>query len=95
MRLLASELLSRFKELAAFINDISRDLLALPFAVLFKPCASAEKGSAHQIIIFTVPTIGSVPAVVIIIGFHACLITKCHANVNDTQEQILFMSRNL
>jgi len=74
MRLLASELLSRFKELAAFINDISRDLLALALAVLFKPCASAEKGSAHQIIIVTVSTIKLIRTIISIIGFHTFLI---------------------
>ena len=85
MRRLTFESLSRFKELAAFLNHISRNFLALALAVLLKSGASAEKGSTDKIILLTVPTIGPIPAVVIIIGFHACLIKKCRANVNDTQ----------
>jgi len=49
---------------------------ALALAVLIKPSASAEKGNTHQIIVFAIPTIGSIPAVIIIIGFHAFLINE-------------------
>jgi len=51
-----------------------RNLLALALAVLFKPCASAEKGSACKIIIFTVPTIDSMHGMVSILSFHTYLI---------------------
>lgn len=74
------QLRSRLKELAAFINSISRNYLALPFAVLFKPCTSPEKGNTGKIIIFAVPTIGSMRAIMSIISFHAVLIKNLYAN---------------
>ena len=84
MRRLTYELLFPFKELAAFINSVSRNFLALAFAVLFKPCASTEKGSTCEIIIFTVPKIDSIRAIISIIGFHTYLMKKPYANVRRT-----------
>jgi hypothetical protein len=72
-----------------------RDFLALALAMLFKPGASAEKGSAWEIVILTVPTIGLIRAIISIIGFHTFLIKECYANVDETQEQIVLMNRNL
>ena len=70
------ELLSRFKELAAFINDILRNFLAVVFGVPFKPCASTKKGSTREVIIFIVPTIGLLHFTISIISFHTYLIKK-------------------
>jgi len=67
---------SRFKELAALINDISRDFLALSLAVPFKPRASPEKGRTSEIMIGTVPTTPLMHLMIGIISFHAYLIAK-------------------
>ena len=94
MRRLTYELLFRFKELAAFINSVSRNFLALPFAVLFKPCASTKKGSTGEIIIFTVPTIALIRAIISIIGFHTFFIynapycTRCLLNKHEPGEDL-------
>jgi hypothetical protein len=70
MRRLTFELLSRFKELTAFINDIFRDFLALSFALLFKPGTSTEKVSSGEIVVFTIPTTDFVHSIVKIIFCH-------------------------
>jgi len=64
---------SRLKELASFIHHFFRNHLALAFAVLFKAGASSEKGSAGEIIIFTIPTVSLIRVIIKILSFHMYL----------------------